>query len=163
MELLRSLDSGHRDVITAHLLSLSPEERADRFMGPVNDHYIRRYVDGIGYGRDVLIGAFEKRRLVGVVHAAKYLENEELLVEVGVSVDVGARRHGLGKRLLLAAIEAAKRFNVHRAHVLFRSTNVAMAASTRSVGGRVEHNGSESFAVFEINTAQTKRLKEPVC
>jgi len=50
MKLLRPLDSGHRDVITAHLLSLSLEERADRFMGPVNDHYIRRYVDGIGYG-----------------------------------------------------------------------------------------------------------------
>ena len=72
--------------------------------GPVNDHYIRRYVDGIGYGQDVLIGAFEKRRLVGVVHAAKYLENEELLVYVGVSVDVDARRHGLGKRLLLAVL-----------------------------------------------------------
>lgn len=150
METLLSLESGHRDAITAHLVSLGAGERSDRFMGPVNDAYIKRYVDSIDYGRDVLIGATQGCRLVGFAHAAEYLEDRELLVEVGVSVALDVRQRGLGKRLLLATIEAAKRFDVRRVDVLFRSTNAAMAGLARSAGGRLERSGSESVAVFEI-------------
>jgi surfactin synthase thioesterase subunit len=80
-----------------------------------------------------------------------YLERGELVSEVGVSVDTDLRRKGLGKRLMQAAIAAAKRFNVRRVHVIFRSDNVAMAALTRAMGGRVDRDGMESSAVFEIN------------
>ncbi len=159
MELLMPLDSRHREVLTAHLLSLGPDDRADRFTGTVDDDYVRRYADGIGYARDVLIGALEGRRLVGLAHAAVYLEHGELVSEVGVSVSTGARRHGLGKRLLLAAIDAARRFNVRRVVVIFRSANAAMAALTRSVGGRIERDGAESSAVFEINAGPPLPLR----
>lgn len=151
MELLMPLDSRHRTMLTAHLLSLGPDDRADRFTGTINDDYIRRYVDAIGYARDVLIGALQGRRLVGLAHAAVYLEHGEPVTEVGVSVDASVRRHGLGKRLLLTAIGSAKRFNVRRAYVVFRSGNAGMAALTRSVGGCIERDGGESSAVFEIN------------
>jgi pimeloyl-ACP methyl ester carboxylesterase/GNAT superfamily N-acetyltransferase len=153
------LDSRHREALTAHLLSLGRDDRADRFTGTVNDDYVRRYVDAIGYTRDILIGALEGRKLVGLAHAAVYLEHGELVSEVGVSVDVGARRHGLGKRLLLAAIDAAKQFNVRRVYVLFRTANKAMAGLTRSVGGRIERDGSESSAVFEINAGPQLPLR----
>ena len=53
------LDSRHREQLTAHLLALNPEDRSDRFIGAVSDDYVRRYVDGIGYARDVLIGALQ--------------------------------------------------------------------------------------------------------
>ena len=106
---------------------------------------------GIGYARDVLIGALQGRRLVALAHAAVYLESGELVSEVGVSVDKDLRRNGLGKRLLHAAIAAAKRFNVRRVHVIFRSDNVAMTALTRAMGARIDRQGTESSAVFEIN------------
>lgn len=145
------MDSTHRAQLTAHLLALSPADRADRFIGTVSDDYVRRYVDGIGYARDVLIGALQGRRLVALAHAAMYLEGGELLSEVGVSVDTDLRRHGLGKRMIHAAIAAATRFNVRRVHVNFRSDNAAMSALTRALGGRVDRDGMESSAVFEIN------------
>lgn len=159
MELLMPLDSRHREALTAHLLALDPGDRADRFTGTVTDDYVRRYVDSIGYARDVLIGAVQGRRLVGLAHAAVYLEHGELVAEIGLSTDTGTRRHGLGKRLLLAAIDAARRFNVSRVIVIFRSGNAAMAALTRSVGGRVERDGAESSAVFEINAGPRLPLK----
>jgi len=151
MELLMMLDSTHREQLTAHLLALNREDRADRFIGTVNDDYVQRYVNGIGYARDVLIGALQERRLIALAHAAMYLEHGELVSEVGVSVESNLRRNGLGKRLLHAAIDAAKRFNVRRVYVIFRTGNAAMAALTRSVGGRINRQGTESSAVFEIN------------
>jgi pimeloyl-ACP methyl ester carboxylesterase len=145
------LDSRHREQLTAHLLALNPEDRSDRFIGAVSDDYVRRYVDSIGYARDVLIGALQGRRLVALAHAAVYLEHGELVSEVGVSVESALRRNGLGKRLLHAAIGAVRRFNVRRVHVIFRSANAAMAGLTRSMGGRIDRHGTESSAVFEIN------------
>lgn len=151
MELLMALDSRHRGALLAHLLALAPDDRADRFTGTVTDAAVQHYVEGIGYARDVLIGAVRGRRLVGLAHVAVYLERGVLVSEVGLSIDRDARRHGLGKRLLLAAIDAAKRFDVGRVLVEFRSGNAAMAALTRGIGGRVERDGAESSAVFEIN------------
>ena len=151
MELLMPLDSRHRTALTAHLLSLGADDRADRFIGIVTDDYVRRYVEGIGYARDILIGALAQRKLVGLGHAAVYLEHGELVAELGVSVELRARRGGLGKRLLLAAIDAARRFNVRRVYVIFRSGSAAMSGLIRSVGGRIERDGAQSSAVFEIN------------
>ena len=72
MELLIPLDSRHRAAITAHLLALSAEDRADRFTGTVSDEVVQDYVGAIGYARDVLVGALQERRLVGLAHAAVY-------------------------------------------------------------------------------------------
>ena len=151
MEALIKLDSTHREQLAAHLLALNRDDRADRFMGIVSDDYVQRYIAGIGYACDVLIGALQGRRVVALAHAAVYLESGELLSEVGVSVDKELRRKGLGKRLLRAAIAAAKRFNVRRVHVIFRSDNVAMTALTRAMGARIDRQGTESSAVFETN------------
>lgn len=150
MELLIALDSRHRDAVLAHLLSLGPDDRADRFTTSADDGYVRRYADGIGYARDILLGALRGRRLVGVAHAAVYLEHGDLAAEIGISVDAGARKQGLGKQLLRAALDAAKRFEVRRVSVLFRTANPAMAALARSIGGRVERDGADSSAVFEL-------------
>ena len=64
MEALIKLDSTHREQLAAHLLALNRDDRADRFMGIVSDDYVQRYIAGIGYACDVLIGALQGRRLV---------------------------------------------------------------------------------------------------
>lgn len=151
MNLISTLDSRHAEAMTSHLLSLGPEDRLDRFMAMVNDDYVSRYVDGIGYARDILIGAVHDRRLLGLAHAAVYIDRGELVTEVGVSVHESARRQGLGKELLAAVIHRARRFNVRRVVVLFRAANGAMAALTRSMGGRIERQGAESSAILDLN------------
>jgi GNAT superfamily N-acetyltransferase len=147
---LKSLDSRHRSVMAAHLLSLGADGRVDRFMAMVSDDYVHRYVNGIGCARDILIGAFDEGNLVGLAHAAVYLDGADIVAEVGVSVQADARRRGLGRFLLAASIAAAQRFKVLRVLVMFRPSNRAMTALTRSVGGRIERDAIESHAVFEI-------------
>lgn len=147
------LGSRHRLPMAAHLISLSEDDRCDRFLAVVSDDAVRRYVDGIAYARDILVGCMHEHRLVGLAHAAVYLEQGELIAEVGISVDGRLRRGGLGRRLLLAAMDSATRFGVVRVEVIFRSQNRAMSALTRSLGGRVVPQGSESSAVFTVNVA----------
>ncbi len=150
MHQLKRLDSRHLEAINAHLLELGPDDRSDRFLGAVNDDYLRRYVRDI-VATDILIGAVQEGRVIGLAHAAMYREGAEFVCEVGVSVQAGARKQGLGKRLLLRALEAARRIDVRRAIVLFRATNHAMAGLARSVGGRIQQNAAESCAVFAID------------
>jgi GNAT superfamily N-acetyltransferase len=145
------LSSRHREALLAHLLSLGDEDRSDRFMGHVDDDYVRLYVDGIGLSRDVLVGALKGQRVIAVAHAAVYVEHGERVSEVGLSVDAGMRRRGLGRHLLLAAIKAAQCFNVRRVVVIFRSANAAMAGLTRSLGARIERHAGEASAVFELD------------
>jgi len=159
MYLLTHLDSRHGEVMTAHLLALCPDDRADRFMAMVSDDYVRRYVDGIGYGTDILIGAVQGRRLVGLAHAAVYLDHAGLAAEVGVSVHASARRQGVGRLMLVTAIEAARRVDARRVVVVFRAANQAMAALTRSVGGCIERNATESSAVFEVSNGPDLPLR----
>ncbi len=148
---LKRLDSRDLEAINAHLLELGPDDRSDRFLGAVNDDYLRRYVRDIAIATDILIGAVLEGRLIGLAHAAVYREGAEFVCEVGVSVQAGARKQGLGKQLLLRALDAARRIDVRRAIVLFRATNHAMAGLARSVGGRIQQNAAESCAVFAID------------
>ncbi len=150
MDHLINLTSRHRDEIMAHLLSLHADDRIERFTGSINDDSVRRYVTSIGFARDLLVGVRQGSGLVGLAHAAVDLERGDLVCEVGISVDRAARRRGVGKRLLLAAMAATRRFNVRRVTVLFRSSNTAMAALARSIGGHVERTGGDSCAVFDL-------------
>jgi GNAT superfamily N-acetyltransferase len=53
------------------------------------------------------------------------MERGDLATEIGISVDQDACRCGLGKHLLLAALELAMRMGVVRAHAIFRSDSIA--------------------------------------
>ncbi len=146
------LDELHCKAFTAHLLSLDTADRYDRFWSPVNDAFIERYGAGIGGAGHVLVGAMRGHRIVGLAHAALYADGGSgLAAEIGISIDADARKQGLGKRLLRAALEAAEqRLQASRVHVLFMTTNAPMAALARSLGGRIERDGSESSAVFDL-------------
>ncbi len=149
----------HRTVMSAHLLALDTLGRCDRFLAAVHDDYLLRYAQSVNFERDLLIGAFEGPLLVGLVHAGVSTERAEPnefnlaggpSAEVGISVLARHRRHGLGRQLLLAVLQAAQARGIVRVEVLFRSTNQGMAALTRRMGGHIEHRGAESHSVFEL-------------
>ncbi len=159
MPALTSLGPEHRAAMSAHMLALDTLGRCDRFLAAVHDDYLLRYVQSIDFQRDLLIGAFEGPVLVGLVHAGVALEGAEPnefnlsggpSAEVGISVLASHRRHGLGRLLVRAVLDAAQARGIARVEVLFRSTNQSMAALTRSMGGHIEHRGAESHSVFEL-------------
>ena len=145
------LDARHRRAFTAHLRSLDTEDRCGRFWSPVNDAFIERYAQGIVGDGHVLVGAMRGRRIVGLAHAALYADGADgLAAEIGISVDAEARKQGLGKRLLRAAMAAVGRLQAGRVHVLFMTMNSAMAALARSLGGHISRDGVDSSAVFDL-------------
>ena len=147
---LRALGANQGEAISAHLLALSAQDRADRFNGSVNDEHVRRYVQDMLTGPGVVIGALQGERVIGLVHAAIYQADGHSAAEIGVSVASDMRRHGLGKRLLAAAGAALAPLGLRRAALMFRSGNPSIAALVRSAGGRVQREGSEAQATVEF-------------
>jgi GNAT superfamily N-acetyltransferase len=90
--------------IEAHLLRLAPEDRSRRFSaGLVTDETIHRYVAGIRFGHDVVMGLVSKRGLVvAFVHGCVYQVHTKTHVETAFSVDAEWRGHGFGTRLMEA-------------------------------------------------------------
>jgi GNAT superfamily N-acetyltransferase len=159
MQTLTTLNARHCPAITAHLCALGIGDRSDRFMAGVSDDYISRYVHGIGFARDILIGAHQDQRLVGFAHAATHVQQGEQVMELGLSVDSGLRRQGVGRRLLTAAMRAAQALGVARMDIMFRARNPAMAALTRRLGGQVTRQGAESNAQFRLMPAHALPLQ----
>jgi GNAT superfamily N-acetyltransferase len=162
---LITLGSEHREAMGEHLLALDLPDRCDRFLVAVQEDFVQRYVQNIPFEQDILIGTFEGPLLVGLVHAGvsvgrpvaqkpneanPWSELPLASAEVGVSVLSSHRRHGLGRRLLKAAIETARARGLVRVEVLFRSSNQGMTALTRRMGGQIDHRGAESYSVFEL-------------
>lgn len=155
---MSTLGPRHREALTAHLLQLPAGDRAERFACAVGDDYIRRYVDGIGYGQDIVIGALQDDKVIALCHAPVYIEHGDggaLATEIGLSVDADLRGRGLGKALLLAAIDAAARRKVRRALAFHHPSNAAMAGLSRDIGARIENDGGAACAVFEIGAGGT--------
>lgn len=148
---LITLGRRHAALMTAHLLALDATDRNNRFMGSLSDQLLGRYVAGIRFEQDLLIGAMQGGRLIGMAHAARYSQGDEKVIEVGLSVQADVRGQGLGKGLLLAAIAHARQLRADRAYVMFRSGNMAMAALARSAGGALGGQGAESYAYFDLS------------
>jgi pimeloyl-ACP methyl ester carboxylesterase/GNAT superfamily N-acetyltransferase len=145
------VDSCRRDAILEHLLRLSADDRLNRFLSLASDSHVSTYVSGICFAHDIVLGAKRDSRFVGLAHGAVFVERGDLATEIGISVDQDVRRCGLGKRLLLAALEVARRLGVVRAHAIFRSDNIATVRLARNMGARVERNAGESSAVSRLN------------
>ena len=71
---IKPIGSLQRPEILSHLLSLSQEDRQGRFLAVATDQYVSEYVESIVFARDVLMGASVDGKLVGLAHAAVFLD-----------------------------------------------------------------------------------------
>ena len=92
--------------IEMHLLALSPEDRSRRFSaGLVTDDTIRRYVAGLRFERDMVMGLVSKRgTVISLAHGCVFEANGQRHVEAAFSVDAEWRGHGFGSRLMDAVV-----------------------------------------------------------
>ena len=65
-----------------------------------------------------MLGVVRDARIVGLAHGALFTDRGDLATELGISIEQDARRCGLGRRLLLAALEVARRLGVVRAYAI---------------------------------------------
>lgn len=99
--------------VTAHFKRLSPEDRTHRFWGAhVPDATVERYVQGLRFDGDIVLGVHVGESLIGVAHGCIYVARGEATVEAAFSVDEPRRGCGLGKALMRAVIEHARQAGV---------------------------------------------------
>lgn len=152
---VRPLRERHRDRIESHLLALSEGDRYLRFGYPATDEQIGRYVQGIRFDRDEILGVFNRRlQLIAVAHLS-YADEPTLhsCAEFGVSVLGRYRGRGLGGRLFAQAVMHARNHGVSLLFVHALSENTPMLRIARKAGARVEREGSESDAYLSLPAA----------
>jgi GNAT superfamily N-acetyltransferase len=101
-----ALQPTDRARIEMHLLALPAEDRSRRFSaGLVTDDTIRRYVAGLRFERDMVMGLVSKRgAVISLAHGCVFEANGQRHVEAAFSVDAEWRGHGFGSRLMGAVV-----------------------------------------------------------
>ncbi len=130
---IRRLWPVERGLFAAHLLRLSAEDRLLRFQGYLNDEAVEAYVDSLDWFSSVVIAHFVE----GEVRAAAHLSWTRGLVrtgEIGLSVEAGFRRRGIGTALLRRAMIFARNRFVSDIELLCMPENAAMRRVAAHLG-----------------------------
>jgi RimJ/RimL family protein N-acetyltransferase len=148
---IRLLSERHRRRVLAHLLSLGEGDRYLRFGHPATDEQIERYVDGIDFRHDEVLGIFNRRlELIALAHLAYPAEPSAQTAEFGVSVIDKARGRGYGARLFERAALHARNRGIDSLIIHALSENTAMLRIARNAGATVDRSGAESQALLKL-------------
>lgn len=152
---IRSMGPGHRERILTHLLGLNERDRYLRFGYLASDEQVGRYVAGLNFDRDALLGIFNRRMaLIAMAHLAFSVDPQCMgCAEFGVSVSQAARGRGFGSRLFERCTLNARNEGVEMFFVHALSENTAMLAIARKAGATVVRQGSESEAHLRLPPA----------
>lgn len=155
MVAMRPLGPRHRERIARHLLSLNERDRYLRFGYPARDEQVRRYAETLDFGRDEVLGIFNRRlELVAVAHVAFAPAGEYARsAEFGVSVAASARGRGYGARLFGRAVTLARNRGVGTMFIHALTENTAMLKIARNAGASVHRDGTESDAYLQLPPA----------
>ena len=162
---IRSMGPSHGVRIAAHLLSLSPQDRYLRFGYMANDEQVQRYVDGLNFERDEIVGVYNRKlELIAMAHLAFSTDAQlSSCAEFGVSVLASARGRGYGSRLFDRAVIHARNEGVDMMFIHALSENTAMLNIARKGGATIERDGSESEAYLKLPPADLdSRMTEMV-
>ncbi|MDQ6683608.1 MAG: GNAT family N-acetyltransferase [Pseudomonadota bacterium] len=145
---IRQLVLADTSSIEAHLLRLSPADRSLRFTaGVVTDESIRRYVAGIRFGSDAVIGAVDAAGdVVALAHGGIYSVGLDRRVEVAFSVDADRRGGGLGKALLEAARRFAAMIGAQSVVAICMARNLPMRRVFAGAGMTMRRDDDEVYA-----------------
>lgn len=158
--LIRSMGPAHRERVARHLLALTPEDRYLRFGYAAGDAHIRRYVEGLNFGRDDVFGIVNRRlELLAMAHLA-YDDGTRVpsCAEFGVSVLPHVRGRGYGKRLFERAVVHARNQGVEQLLIHALTENKAMLAIAAQAGARLVRDGSETEALLQLPPANFDSL-----
>jgi len=152
---IRPLAVRHRGRIAEHLLGLSERDRYLRFGYQAGDEQVRKYVERLDFGRDEVLGIFNRRlELVAMAHLAyapaPQRPGQPAMAEFGVSVSSQARGKGMGQRLFDRASLHASNRGIHTLFIHALSENTPMLRIARKAGATVERDGSESEAWLRL-------------
>lgn len=145
---IRTLLPMERSKFAEHLKRLDWNDRLARFESSVSDEYIDKYVAGIG-PRDVILGYFDDEC---VLRGAAHIAFARDIADLGLSIEAGHRRQGLGTTLLERSIDYS-RFRVSRFSSQCLTHNRWMMNRLRRMGFVIEVDFDTAHAETDLNPA----------
>jgi len=141
--LVHVLGASDRFALHRHFAALDASDLRMRFGRARDADWVRRYVEGIDFGRDTVLGVRDGARLAGVAHVALFRGAAEL----GVSVLPDQRRRGIASALFDRGALHARNRGVVELFIHCLSENQAMRRIARNAGMRVlvEEVGTDAW------------------
>jgi len=148
-----------RERILRHLKRLSPEDRYMRFFTPATDDFIESYVDRLldkeSFGLNALFVRYDDfgREIIGLVDACAVkskTDEQPTEFELGISVDVEHRKHGLGYMLYEEAFSWLSALGAKRVFMSCLTTNVPMQRIVKKFNMASMSEDGERTAELEL-------------
>jgi GNAT superfamily N-acetyltransferase len=158
MRVIRRLVPGDVPLLLEHMLGLGQSDRRLRFCAAASDSVIRRYCASIDWGRSLLLGCFEGRRLIGVVHLLSGDLGRPDRLEMAISVERAQRGRGIGAALLARAMVAARSRGVTALSFVCLAEDEAMQRLALRAGGRLVTDGEHVDGTIAVWDWEASRL-----
>ena len=142
------LDHAASDELKAHLHRLDSHDRYLRFgRQAVSNASLNRYVDAFDFEQDRLLGVRDRRgRLVAVAEILRC----GTAAELAFSVEAGFQRRGLGRALLAAACDEARRLGMLSVRAQCVPGNIGMRKLLATAGWNLERDNGEIVATAPV-------------
>ena len=148
-----------------HFARLSPDCRRRRFCATLAPAAVEAHARAVWDRSDVVLAAFDGPLWDGLLHKAGPIRAlAELAVvgrdaEIGLSVDDGLRRRGVGTWLVQTAARVLAPRGVARILAYATPDNVAMIRLALRSGARIERSSSEVEIVFDAPSLHRAYLR----
>lgn len=144
MSFIRRLGDCDRALVKAHYRRLNGEDRFLRFGHGVSGAAIEHYIDGIDWGRAIVLGYVEAGELRGVVEVMPlsdgYFARE---AELALTVQRPWRNQGLGTELCRRALVLACNRSIREVAMICLAENVPMQRIAERLKARVVRRDGE--------------------
>lgn len=151
-----ALTTQDRPAIIRHLLSLSLDDRVLRFSTAISDEGIVNYCGRWNFARDIVEGAVSDGHIHGLIHLPVYDERDDLVGELGVSVEAESRQRHIATRIAARVLERARNRGLARVYINFLVRNRAMMALANRFTTNVEFERDEAQAIIALGSAATQ-------
>ncbi len=153
---LRAATRADAPALLRHLTALDLADRRMRFCATLGDEAVARHVEGV-FGRPVLVLAgFDGPIWSGPLHrpgpvrAAAELTLGGDEAELGISVDAGLRRRGIGAYLVQTAGALLAPRGVRRIRAYTMAGNLSFLRLARALDGAVVADADEVEVIFDV-------------
>lgn len=147
------LTTHDRPAILRHLLQLGISDRVLRFGTAAPDDAIIDYCGRWNFARDIVEGATEDGRIVGIIHLPVYEDGDDLVGELGVSVEAESRQRHIATRLAARTLERSRKRGLARVYIFFLVRNRPMMCLAGRFTTDIRLDQDEAQATIRLGVA----------
>jgi RimJ/RimL family protein N-acetyltransferase len=143
---IRKLFPSEAAKLNNHLVRLTPEARALRFMGGMDKVAVREHCERLNWFRTVVIGYFDEGELRGAAELHAVDNRRPFLCEVAITVEGAWQNQGIGTELLRRVLVIARNRAARGLRISCFGDNYRIQHIARKFGARFRSRAGESEA-----------------